>query len=77
VGVGSGGGGGAVSCAIVTPWPAIVSRAVRGSPLLRSIASGTVPLPLPLALRTWTHGSVLVAVQAQPLAVVTSTDTVV
>jgi hypothetical protein len=57
----------------VTVWPATVSVPVRGDvAAFAAIVKATVPLPLALEPEVMvSHESLLVAVQAQPVAVVT------
>jgi hypothetical protein len=58
----------------VTVRPATRSDPVRGGPVLAAIEKLTRPLPLPLAPEEIViHGVLVVAVQAQPAAAVTST----
>ena len=66
-------GGGAAAWVTVTVWPAMVSVPVRGVvAVFASIEKATVPLPLPLTPDVMvSQASLLVAVQLQPVAVVT------
>ena len=59
-------------------WPAIVTVALRGSvALFTATFNFTVPFPEPLApLLTTTHGVLVTAVHAHPLAAVTPTWTI-
>jgi hypothetical protein len=52
--------------------PAIVTAPILGGPVLSGIAMDTLPLPIPLApIRIEMNGEVVLALQAQPLPVVT------
>jgi hypothetical protein len=66
---------GAPAWVTVKVWPATVSVPVRDEvDVLAATVNATVPLPLPEApLVTVIHAALLVAVQAQPLVVVTAT----
>src|SRR6476620_11257132 len=58
----------------VKVWPAIMSAAERGPPVVAAALYATVPLPLPLAPEVIvSHAALLVAVQAHPAALVTGT----
>ena len=61
------------ACVTVTVWPATVSVPVRGEvAVLAAMAKATVPFPLPLAPDVIvSQESLLVAVQVQPVVVVT------
>lgn len=61
-------------CVTANVWPPIVSGAIRATPVFGATEKSTVPLPFPLEPDVIvTHGAPLVAVQAQPLSVVTET----
>ena len=66
-------GGGAPAWVRVTVWPAMVSVPVRGDvDVFAAIENATAPLPLPLAPDVMvSQEALLVAVQLQPVAVVT------
>ncbi len=66
-------GGGAPDWVTVTVWPAMVSVPVRGEvAVFASIEKATVPLPLPVTPDVMViQEALLVAVQLQPVAVVT------
>jgi hypothetical protein len=67
-------GTGAAAWFTVNVWPAMVSVPVRALPVLAATVNATEPFPVPTAPAvTATHGTLLVAVQSQPAAVVTAT----
>jgi hypothetical protein len=69
---GGGGGGAGADCVTVKVCPATVRVPVRCAPVLAAIVNATLPLPLPDApVVTVSHGTLLAAVHAHPLAVVT------
>jgi len=62
-------------CVTVNVWPAIVIVPVRCGPVLAATENSVTPLPLPLAPAVMViQLSLLVAVHAQPVAVVTLTE---
>ena len=66
-------GGGAADCVTVKVCPATVRLPVRCAPVLAAIVKATLPLPLPDApLVTASHGALLVAAHAHPLAALTA-----
>lgn len=66
-----------LACWIVAVWVATVIVAVLADPVFAATANATVPFPLPLApLVNVTHDASVLAVQAQPAAVVTVSDPV-
>jgi hypothetical protein len=69
-------GGIGAACVTVTVWPAIVNVPIRSAPTFEKMSNPTTALPEPLALdwRITTKGVLLVAVHAQPAAVVTFTN---
>ena len=65
----------AAACVTVNIWPPTVMVPVRTPPVFAATVNVTAPLPLPLVLPvTVIHATLLVAVQAQPLATVTDSD---
>jgi len=62
------------ACVTVNVWPATVMVPVRTLPGFAATLNTTAPFPVPLAPKvTVTHAALLVAVQAQPVAVDTAT----
>ena len=68
-------GGGGADCVTVNVCPATVNVPVRCAPVLAAIVNPTFPLPLPEAPDPIvSHGALLVAAHAHPVAAVTAID---